>query len=58
MNKQHVTFIVWFSTKCIYSEPFVTYANNRNRFNNFGRGPPSFEKLGQNPISGYRGEDV
>jgi len=36
------------------------YATNWNNLNSFGRGHPGIipVKFGQNPMSGFRGEDV
>ena len=41
--------------------PWSTYATNWNGLNNFGGGDHAgiiLVKFGQNPISGFRGEDV
>jgi len=47
---------------CILKTYFLTqwriYTTKRNGFNNFGRGTFIPVKFGQNPMSGFREEDV
>jgi len=46
--------------KTYFLTPSPTYATNQNHLNNFGRVYPGVIPLnfGQNPMSGFRGEDV
>ena len=49
-----------FILKTYLLTPWPTYATNWNSKNNFGSGHPVIipVKFGQNPMSGFRGEDV
>jgi len=46
--------------KTYFLTPCPNYATNQNHLNNFGRGPPRDHscEVGQNPMSGFREEDV